>query len=92
MLIKKNDSEATEVTCVTKVQDNSNACSCVVQLKVKDESMYNSLVQCKLGVKEPHLLVQYCSESGTDISDMHDISRFWETEQSGGSTDAVCTR
>ena len=71
MLIKNNGSEATEVTCVNKVQNNSNACSCVAQLKIKNES-----VLCKLDVKEPHVLVQvnhsfYTAQRMGQISQIH---------------------
>ena len=87
MLIKNNGSEATEVTCVNKVQDDSNACSCVAQLKVKDESMCSSMqTGCegtsRTSASESQFL--YCLESGTDISDTQFVSRFWELEQSGG--------
>ena len=81
MLIKNNGSEATEVTCVNKVQNNSNACSCVAQLKVKNESMCSSMqTGCegtlRTSASESQFL--YCSENGTDISDTHDVSRFLE--------------
>ena len=87
MLMKNNGSEATEVTCINKVQNNSNACSCTAQLKVKDKSMCSSMqTGCEgtshTSASESQFL--YCSESGTDISDTHDVSRFWELEQSGG--------
>ena len=98
MLIKKKASEATEVTCVNQVQDSSNACSCAAQLKAKDESNVRWPGSMQTGsegtsltnASESRMLCS--SESGTDILDMHDISRFWELQQSGGSTDAVCTR
>ena len=84
---KEKVSEATEVTCVTKVQDNSNACLYAAQLKIKDESVCNSMQTVCEGTShtsESESQFLYCSESGTDISDIHDISRCLELEQSGG--------
>ena len=84
-----DSSEVMEVTCVNKVQDNSNACSCAADPKVTDGTMCCSEQKgCEVTTHTSESESEFldCSDSGPD---MHDISRFWELEQGGGQIQDV---
>ena len=77
---------------LNKVQDNSNACSCGADPKVTDETMCCSEQEgCEVTTHTSASELEFldCSDSGPDIPDMHDISRFWELEQGGGQIQNV---